>query len=109
MIPTGCLANKAFRITTPIVRFKSAIYSPCCLPFGKADDTASPVLAKVHNSELWLHLRRLGSAASSTFATLGFTQFLFIFSGRLALAALILGMCGLRSSTGVLGRWSRDP
>jgi len=29
--------------------------SPFCLPFGKADDTASSALSGVANSSLWLH------------------------------------------------------
>ena len=46
---------------------------PCYLPFGKAGDTTSPALSRVRGSILQLRPRRLGSAASSTFATLGFS------------------------------------
>ena len=58
---------------------------PFYLPFGKADGTASTVLSRVHSKVLQLHPRRLISAASSTFATLGLTYrdfcdfFLFFF------------------------------
>jgi hypothetical protein len=45
---------------------------PCCLPFGKADDTAALALSRVRRSILQPHPRRLGPAASSTFATLGY-------------------------------------
>jgi len=38
---------------------------------GQAEDGASPVLPKVRSKLLRLHLRRLGSAAASTFAILG--------------------------------------
>ena len=47
---------------------------PCYLPKGKADDTTSPVLSRVSGNVLQLHPRRLGSAASSTFATLVFNH-----------------------------------
>jgi hypothetical protein len=46
---------------------------PCYLPEGKAEDTPSPSLPKVRSKLLRLHLWRLRSAASSTFATLGFS------------------------------------
>ena len=46
---------------------------PFYLPFGKAVDTASTALSMVRGKVLQLHLRRLVSAASSTFAALGST------------------------------------
>jgi hypothetical protein len=50
------------------------IKKPCCLPDRKAEDTTSLALSRVCGKELQLHPRRLKSAASSTFATLGFIQ-----------------------------------
>ena len=44
---------------------------PSYLPFGRAEDTASPSLSRVRGKVLQLHPRRLVSVASSTFATLG--------------------------------------
>ena len=44
---------------------------PFYLPFGKADNTASPVLCRVRGKVLQLHPARLRSEASSTIATLG--------------------------------------
>jgi len=44
---------------------------PFYLPFGKAEDTPSPSLPRVRGKVLQLHPWRLGSTASSTFATLG--------------------------------------
>ena len=52
---------------------KKALNLSCFLPFGKAEDTESPSLSRIRGSLLQLHPRRLGSPASSTFATLGST------------------------------------
>ena len=43
----------------------------CFLPFGKAEDTESPSLSRIRGSLLQLQPRRLGSPATSTFATSG--------------------------------------
>jgi len=45
---------------------------PFYLSYGKAEDTVSPALPRVCGKELQLHPRRLRSATSSTFATVGF-------------------------------------
>jgi len=47
---------------------------PCYLPYGKADSTASPAMSRACGKLLQLHPCRLGSAAPSTFATLGFND-----------------------------------
>ena len=54
------------------VNSKKVLNLSCFLPFGKAGDTESPSLSRVRGSLLQLHPRRLGSPASSTFATSGF-------------------------------------
>jgi len=46
---------------------------PCYWPYGKVDGTASPSLSRTCGKLLQLHLWRLGSAAPSTFTTLGST------------------------------------
>jgi hypothetical protein len=38
-----------------MVRFRTIVYSPCCLPFGKIDDTTSPALSRVRHSVLQPH------------------------------------------------------
>ena len=80
--------------------------SHCCLPFGKADDTAissscvHKSMPKVRSKLLRLHLWRLGSAASSTFATLGYTLSLI---DRKQKGELRLGLPhGTGSSRGIL-------
>jgi hypothetical protein len=55
-----------------ILESYSKIYNnfPCCLPYGKADDTASPSLFRARGMRIQLRPCRLGSAASSTFAAI---------------------------------------
>jgi len=47
-----------------------SILSLFCLPFGKADDTPSPLLSRARSRRLRLHPWRRGYDASSIFAQL---------------------------------------
>jgi hypothetical protein len=63
----------------------------CCLPFRKADDTASPALSRPCGRRLQLRPLCLGPAVSSTFAMIGFIRFIWYFKSR---EAYIIGFIG---------------
>ena len=61
-------------------------------PFGKDDDSASPLSSRVRSSFIRLHPRRLGSAAASSFATIGST-------GQVSMQAVFNFRTGFQIST----------